>query len=85
MNKKEFFDKISTMQNPIIEEHEDDNWEFLNVYWVVSDSRNFKNKFITPWVRLTHGEYAKGIVNNYNKRVIKYRKQYERWLEEYFE
>jgi len=79
ISKKEFINKILTMEYPILEEHASDT-TLISCYLTVKCSINFSNYLILSAVRLTNAEYLANSLGNYYKREIKMKQKYEKWL-----
>ena len=84
MSKKEFMRRISGMKNPKLEEHSSDRgWKMANMYWIIWDKSNLRNKFELPGVLLKTQHPSKMDLDNYIKREDQHRKKYNKWLHEY--
>ena len=80
MIKKDFIEKISTMQSPEIEEFDCSLGDLPETCWLVFDEKNPRNKFCTPVVKMSQKEYRSGKLELFDLREKLYREKYERWI-----
>ena len=83
MTKKEFFEKLKTMENPKMQIIDNYYWELASLGVEVWDSSNFGNRFNTPFTRLSFSEFLNSKHDSFKKREKATKEKYNRWFNEY--